>query len=41
MAQQWGKVEKELPTVCMVPGENHRERVLTTEEESLYFAGEI
>ena len=39
LAQEWGKVEKALPTVRMVPGEKHRERVLTTEEESLYFAG--
>jgi integrase len=38
LAQEWGKVEKALPTVRMVPGENHRERVLTTEEETLYFA---
>jgi hypothetical protein len=39
LAQEWGKVEKALPTVHMVPGENHRERVLTAEEEALYFAG--
>jgi len=39
LAQEWGKVEKALPTVRMVPGENHRERVLTAEEEALYFAG--
>jgi len=38
LAQEWGRVEKALPTVRMVPGENHRERVLTTEEETLYFA---
>jgi len=37
LAQEWGRVEKALPTVKMVPGENHRERVLTSEEESLYF----
>jgi integrase len=37
LAQEWGRVEKALPTVKMVPGENHRERVLTPEEESLYF----
>src|SRR5262249_34346082 len=29
--------EKVLPTVRMIPGENHRERVLTAEEEALYF----
>ena len=39
LAQEWNKVEKALPTVRMVPGENHRERVLTAEEEALYFAG--
>ena len=39
LAQEWGKVEKALPTVRMVPGENHRERVLTPQEETLYFAG--
>jgi integrase len=37
LAQEWGRVEKALPTVKMVPGENHRERVLAPEEESLYF----
>jgi integrase len=37
LAQEWGKVEKALPTVRMVPGEKHRERVLTAEEEDLYF----
>jgi integrase len=39
LAQEWGKVERALPTVRMVPGEKHRERVLTSEEEALYFAG--
>jgi len=37
LAQEWGRVEKALPTVKMLPGENHRERVLTPEEETLYF----
>jgi len=37
LAQEWGRIEKALPAVKMVPGENHRERVLTPEEESLYF----
>jgi integrase len=37
LAQEWGKVEKALPTVRMLPGEKHRERVLTAEEEDLYF----
>lgn len=39
LAEEWGRVEKALPTVKMVPGEKHRERVLTPEEESLYFRG--
>jgi len=37
LAQEWGKVEKALPNVKRVPGEKHRERVLTAEEEDLYF----
>ena len=37
LAQEWRKVEKALPTVKMLPGERHRERVLTVEEEALYF----
>jgi integrase len=37
LAEEWGKVQKALPTVRMVPGEKHRERVLTAEEEDLYF----
>jgi integrase len=32
-------VEKSLPAVKMVPGEAHRERVLTAGEEALYFRG--
>lgn len=36
LAQEWGKVEKALPRVRMLPGERHRERVLTSEEESRY-----
>jgi integrase len=37
LAGEWGRVEEALPTVKMVPGEKHRERVLNAEEESLYF----
>ena len=37
LAQEWGRVDKALTKVKMIPGENHRERVLTSEEESLYF----
>jgi len=36
LAVEWGKVDKLLPRVEMLPGENHRERVLTTEEETRY-----
>jgi hypothetical protein len=39
LAQEWGKVDKTLPTVRRLPGGNHRERVLAAEEEALYFAG--
>ena len=37
LAQEWGRVEKALPAVKMLPGENHRERVITPDEEGLYF----
>jgi len=37
LAQEWGKVQKALPQVRMLPGEKHRERVLTADEEELYF----
>jgi integrase len=36
LAQEWGKVDKILPRVRMLPGERHRERVLTWEEEKRY-----
>jgi integrase len=39
LAEEWGKVERALPNVKMLPGERHRERVLTPEEEDLYFRG--
>ena len=39
LAGEWGKAEKVLPKVKMVPGEDHRERVLTSAEEALYFRG--
>jgi hypothetical protein len=39
LAQEWGRVERALPSVKMLPGEKHRERVLTTAEEELYFKG--
>jgi integrase len=37
LAVQWGKVDKSLPQVSMLPGEKRRERVLTPEEEAAYF----
>jgi integrase len=36
LATEWGKVEKALPRIRMVPGENHRERILTFTEEAKY-----
>jgi integrase len=36
LAMEWGKVEKVLPRVEMLPGENHRERVLSADEEARY-----
>ncbi len=39
LAQEWRKVERALPKVAMLPGERHRERVLTPREEDLYFRG--
>jgi integrase len=36
LAQEWGKVEKVLPRVKLLAGENRRERVLTPEEEAAY-----
>jgi integrase len=39
LAVEWGKVEKALPKVQMLPGENHRDRVLSEEEESRYLEG--
>jgi integrase len=39
VAQEWRKVEVALPKVKMLPGESHRERVLTEDEERIYFAG--
>jgi len=39
LAEEWGRVERALPNVKMLPGERHRERVLTPREEDLYFKG--
>jgi integrase len=39
LAQEWRRVERVLPKVSMLPGERHRERVLTDAEEAIYFRG--
>jgi len=36
LASEWGKTNKSLCRVRMLPGEGHRERVLTPEEEARY-----
>ena len=38
LAIEWGKVEKVLPKVEMLSGENHRERVLSFDEDQRYLA---
>lgn len=38
LAVEWGKVERLLPKVEMLSGENHRERVLSVKEEQRYLA---
>jgi integrase len=37
VAQEWGEIEK-VPKVKVLPGESHRERVITPEEEGRYLA---
>ena len=37
LAEDWGRLEKALPRIKMLPGERHRERVLATREEMYYF----
>jgi integrase len=39
LAVEWGKVERVLPRVRMLPGEAHRDRVVSVNEEKAYFAG--
>jgi integrase len=36
LAMEWGKVERVLPKVRMIPGEAHRDRVLGVQEERAY-----
>jgi integrase len=39
IAMEWGKVERALPRVRMIPGEAHRDRVISVSEEKAYFEG--
>jgi len=39
LAQEWGKVERVLPRVRMIPGEAHRDRVISATEEKAYLDG--
>jgi integrase len=41
LAQEWRRVETRLPKVSMLPGEHHRERVLTDAEEEVYLRGTL
>jgi integrase len=36
LATEWGKVERVLPRVRMIPGEAHRDRVISVNEEKAY-----
>jgi integrase len=36
LAEEWGRTDRVLPRVRMLPGENRRERVLTADEEAAY-----
>jgi len=39
LATEWGKVARALPRVRMLPGEAHRDRVVSVKEEQAYFEG--
>jgi len=39
LASDWGKVNRTLPKVEMIPGENRRDRILSPEEEARYLEG--
>lgn len=41
LAVEWGKIDKVPPKVAMLPGERHRERVLSVEEEKTYLAAAV
>jgi integrase len=36
LAMEWGRIDKALPKIEMLPGENHRDRVLSADEEAAY-----
>lgn len=38
LASEWGKTAKALPVVRMLPGERHRDRVISRDEEKCYLA---
>ena len=39
LATEWGKVERVLPRVRMIPGEAHRDRIVSVKEEKAYLEG--
>jgi integrase len=39
LAMEWGKVERVLPRVRMIPGEAHRDRIINVKEEKAYLDG--
>jgi len=36
LATEWGKVDRALPKIRMIPGEAHRDRVINVQEEKVY-----
>src|SRR5580698_2463051 len=36
LAMEWGKVERVLPRVRMIPGEAHRDRIINVSDEKKY-----
>jgi integrase len=41
LATEWGKVEKTMPKVEMLPGENHRDRVLSEKDQTDYLEAAV
>jgi integrase len=39
LAAEWGKVARAMPRVRMLPGEAHRDRVISVDDEKAYFEG--